>query len=99
LSRPSTRSLHDVLPIWPGTAHVRVGKREVQAVVMEGASSVSLDIDVEAGPIDLEAWFGGQLPGERKIGAIYATIERVGDRRDFRSEEHTSELQSREKLV
>ncbi|BCX49758.1 N-acetylgalactosamine-6-sulfatase [Haloferula helveola] len=65
-----------------GTAHVRVAKREVQLEVVERASSVAMEIDLDAGPADLEAWFGGQLPADRKIGAFFASIERVGDRKE-----------------
>lgn len=62
----------------PGTAHVRVAKQEVQLEVMEGASSVSIAMDLDEGPVDLEAWFSGQLPEKRKLGAFFATIERTG---------------------
>ena len=64
----------------PGVAHVRVGKQEVQLQVMEGASSVTLGVDLDEGPVDLEAWFSGQLPDKRKRGAFFATIERKGDK-------------------
>lgn len=64
----------------PGIAHVRVAKQEVQLEVMEGASSVAIAMDLDEGPVDLEAWFSGQLPEERKLGAFFATIERTGDK-------------------
>ena len=69
-----------------GSAHVRAGKREVQAELMEGASWVALEIDLEAGPVDLEAWFGGQLEDDTRIGAFYVEIERVGERRNLEPE-------------
>lgn len=63
-----------------GIAHVRVGKQEVQLQLMEGASSVTIGVDLDEGPVDLEAWFSGQLPDERKLGAFFASIERKGDK-------------------
>ncbi|MGE9270369.1 MAG: hypothetical protein ACQKBU_06155, partial [Verrucomicrobiales bacterium] len=60
--------------------HVRVGKQEVQLQVMEGASSVSVSVDLDEGPQDLEAWFHGQLPGDRKLGAFFVTLERIGEK-------------------
>ncbi len=62
-----------------GSAHVRVGKREVTMEVVGGASAVALNVDLPEGPANLEAWFGGQLPQERRVGSFYASIERVGD--------------------
>jgi hypothetical protein len=29
----------------------------------------------------MEGWFTGQLPGQGILGAFYATVERVGERR------------------
>ena len=65
----------------PGTAHVRAGQEEVQLQVMEGATEVTLIFDLDAGPIDLEAWFEGQLLGERKLGAFFIGIDRLGARK------------------
>jgi len=64
----------------PGVAHVRVGKQEVQLQVMEGASSVAVGVDLDEGPADLEAWFSGQLPDKRKLGAMFVSIERKGEK-------------------
>lgn len=64
----------------PGVAHVRVGKQETQLEVMEGASSVAIRMDLDAGPADLEAWFSGQLPEKRKLGALFVEIERKGEK-------------------
>jgi hypothetical protein len=64
-----------------GTVHIRAGRREVQMPLMKTATSVSLGIDLNAGEVDLEGWFTGQLKGGRMLGAFFATIERVGERR------------------
>ena len=50
----------------------------MQLVVMEGASSVSIGLDLDAGPVDLEAYFSGQLPADRKLGALFVSVERKG---------------------
>jgi hypothetical protein len=49
--------------------------------VVKGATAVTLRMDLEAGELDLEAWFSGQLPEGRILGALFAEIERVGDRK------------------
>lgn len=64
-----------------GEAHARSGKYEVKALLLKGATSISVSVDLNEGPVDLEAWFENQT-GEKKIlGAFYATIERVGERK------------------
>jgi arylsulfatase A-like enzyme len=64
-----------------GKAHVRVNREEVIVDVLDGASAISVGIDVEAGELDLEAWFDGQLPAPHVLGAMFVTIERVGERK------------------
>jgi hypothetical protein len=64
-----------------GKAHVRVNREEVIVDVLAGASAISVGIDVEAGPIDLEAYFDGQLAGGKQLGSFFATIEWVGERK------------------
>jgi len=74
-----------------GTAHLRTGKKEVQMQVLKGATAVTVQMDLSAGDLDFEAWFDGQLPEGRILGALFAEIERVGDRKrpeldiDFRT--------------
>ncbi|MGB6221772.1 arylsulfatase [Haloferula sp.] len=75
----------------PGTAHVRAGQEEVQLQVMEGATEVSVRMDLDAGPIDLEAWFDGQLLGKRKLGAFFVGVERLGERQRSKAEFHIRE--------
>jgi arylsulfatase A-like enzyme len=72
----------------PGTAHVRAGQEEVQLQVLEGATEVTLMFDLDAGPIELEAWFEGQLLGERKLGAFFVEMERLGERKRSKAEFH-----------
>ena len=64
-----------------GSVHIRTGKREVQMNLLKGASAVMLSMDLPAGDLDVEAWFTGQLPDGRILGAFFAQIERVGDRK------------------
>lgn len=64
-----------------GTVHVRVNRNEVRMELLDGASEVSMGIDLEAGPADLEAWFGGQLDGGGPLGAFFVEVSRVGERK------------------
>ena len=64
-----------------GTVHIRSGKREVQMALSKGASSVTLNMDLAAGELDLETWFTGQLSDARILGAFFAEIERLGERK------------------
>lgn len=74
-----------------GTVHVRTGKREVQMELSKGATAATLRLDLAAGELDLEAWFSGQLPDGRLLGAFFAEIERVGERKrpDLELDFHT----------
>lgn len=73
-----------------GSAHVRANRGEVRMAVLDGASEVTLGIDLEAGAVDLEAWFGGQLAADAPLGAMFVEIERTGERKlpvpDIRAE-------------
>lgn len=64
-----------------GVVHVRTGKREVQMELLKGATAVTLRMDLNAGDLDLEAWFTGQLPDSHILGAFFAEIERLGPRK------------------
>lgn len=64
-----------------GTVHIRSGKFEVKTPLLKGATSVSLGVDLSEGPAELEAWFEGQNGEGRILGAFFATIERVGERK------------------
>ncbi|HEY8960861.1 MAG TPA: hypothetical protein VIM57_01560, partial [Luteolibacter sp.] len=64
-----------------GKVHLRAGKFELQSGVLENATSVTVGMDFPGGPVDFEAWFDGQLPGDRIIGAFFVSLERVGERK------------------
>ena len=64
-----------------GSVHIRSGKREVQMPLSKGATSVTLNLDLPSGELDLEAWFTGQLSDARILGAFFAEIERLGERK------------------
>lgn len=64
-----------------GVLHIRTGKKELQMPVVKSATSATVNMDLAAGDLDLEAWFAKQLPGERILGAFFLEIERTGDRK------------------
>ncbi|WP_338286099.1 sulfatase-like hydrolase/transferase [Luteolibacter sp. LG18] len=64
-----------------GPVHARSGKYEVKSQLLEGATSISLGVDLNEGDSDLEAWFESQAGPDALIGAFFATIERVGERK------------------
>src|SRR5690606_41494824 len=86
-----TLSLHDALPIYQkyveGVAH-EVGRTELQ-----GVADLAVLAETAALQVDVSVEFPVALARPR------ALVERVPVRRQARSEEHTSELQSRENLV
>ncbi len=64
-----------------GRAHLRCGKRELQMDLRAGTPAVTLSLDLAAGDVDMEAWFSGQLPEGRRLGAWFAEIQRTGARK------------------
>ncbi len=64
-----------------GTAHIRAGQEETRVEIRPGATSFRVPVDLDAGPVDLEIWFEGQLLNERILGAFFASIEYKGPRK------------------
>ncbi|MFD0894427.1 sulfatase-like hydrolase/transferase [Luteolibacter ambystomatis] len=64
-----------------GMAHARAGKYEVKTPLLEGATALSLGVDLNEGDADLEVWFEGQGAKDAIFGAFFATIERMGERK------------------
>lgn len=64
-----------------GPVHVRAGKSEVKSQLLSGATSISIGIDINEGPVELEAWTDGQTSGKRILGAFFASVERIGERK------------------
>jgi len=64
-----------------GMAHARAGKYEVKTPLLEGATALTLGVDLNEGDTDLEVWFEGQMGKDAILGAFFATIERVGERK------------------
>jgi hypothetical protein len=64
----------------PGVVHIRAGQEEQRMEVKQGATSFRVPVDLDAGPIDLEIWFDGQLLNDRILGAFFASLERKGER-------------------
>ena len=48
-------------------------------------------LDLDAGPLEMEAWFEGQLLGERKLGAFFVEVDRLGERKRSKAEFHIKE--------
>lgn len=76
---PAERS--ELAKLRKGIAHIRAGQEEIQLEIREGASSFKMPMDLEAGPLDLEVWFDGQLLNQRILGAFFASIEYKGPRK------------------
>ncbi len=72
----------------PGIAHIRAGQEELRLAIKQGASSFRVPVDLDAGPIDLEIWFDGQLLNDRILGAFFASVERKGERSAAKPEFH-----------
>jgi hypothetical protein len=70
----------------PGVAHLRAGQEELRLDIQQGASGFRVPMDLEAGPIDLELWFDGQLLNDRILGAFFASIEYKGPRKAPKTE-------------
>jgi len=78
----------DAFVAWPGRASD--GRRYVAAALAAGASACLVEADGVEG-------FG--LEREPRVAALHGLKAAAGDIASRRSEEHTSELQSRENLV
>lgn len=61
-----------------GRAFIQLGENQAQLNIQKGATAVTAMLDAEAGVVDLECWFTGQLPLERELGAFFVEIKRVG---------------------
>ena len=87
----ATAELTQIGQLKAGRVHLRSGKREVQTAVGAGTTAVTLGLDLAAGDVDMEAWFSGQLPDGRILGAWFAEIQRSGERKrpDIDLEFHT----------
>lgn len=73
----------------PGIAHIRAGQEELRVEIKAGATSFRMPMDLDAGPVDLEIWFDGQLLNDRILGAFFVSLERKGERSVPRPEFHT----------
>ena len=69
-----------------GIAHLRAGQEELRLEIQEGASGFQVPMDLEAGPVELEIWFDGQLLNDRIAGAFFGSIEYKGPRKAPKTE-------------
>src|SRR5690606_39650896 len=91
-------SLHDALPIWsPRPGRGRLGRKELARGPVALTGALARAIWMRAQRLDETAPFGeGPQAAAKAISQLgYLQIDTI----NVRSEEHTSELQSREKLV
>jgi arylsulfatase B len=72
----------------PGVAHIRAGQEELRLEIKDGATSFRVPVDLDAGPVDLEIWFDGQLLNDRILGAFFVSLERKGERTAPKPEFH-----------
>src|SRR5690606_41498477 len=90
-----TLSLHDALPIWPGSYRFVVNATTGDGNWVEAGAPWSFRV---LPAWHQTAWFRGMVV--LLIGGVGGLgVSLVQRRRHLRSEEHTSELQSRENLV
>src|SRR5690606_41744122 len=90
----STLSLHDALPIWPVLRQLqrhRLARRFSRVRVAGAHRAGGEPARVSGSP--------GRRPAPRQVGAGGAAAAAEAGLQRNRSEEHTSELQSRENLV
>ncbi|MGJ8677615.1 MAG: hypothetical protein ACSHX0_08865 [Akkermansiaceae bacterium] len=71
----------DLAKLAAGRAFIKLGQSKVELAIPTNTSSISINIDAEAGVTDLECWFTGQLPLERELGAFFVEIKRVGEKK------------------
>src|SRR5207302_7739781 len=90
----SPLSLHDALPIFSDTIPV-TGSRTIQTDGVSNTLAVGWAEILTSGSIGGTAIFGAQVAGQADSEAAVPIASIAGRR----SEEHTSELQSRENLV
>jgi len=64
-----------------GLAHIKLGRNEVILRIQKRATSVAVMLDADAGVVDLECWFTGQLSLSRELGAFFVDVERVGEKK------------------
>lgn len=75
-----------------GLAHIRVGQEEVQLMAQKGATLIRIPMDLDAGALDLEVWFDGQLLNDRILGAFFVSLERKGPRKTITPEFRTKPI-------
>src|SRR5690606_41040534 len=90
-----TLSLHDALPIWPGKLAARLAQELVAQNLPHPGARLGQLVQAATARLTRE-----QLHLDHLVQEQSATIRRlIAQPLELRSEEHTSELQSRENLV
>ncbi|GAG50479.1 unnamed protein product, partial [marine sediment metagenome] len=58
-----------------GDAHIICGRTNASKPIPENVGSVTMEVELEKGPAELECWFSNQLPDNKPIGALYVDVE------------------------
>src|SRR5690606_41685329 len=94
-----TLSLHDALPIWKDQVDSSVTEFYKNYGLKASTAADFKFIVVENSTKDINWFFDEYVSTTRKIDFKIKKIQKLEDSLRVRSEEHTSELQSRENLV
>src|SRR5690606_41678382 len=97
--RPTTRTLPDALPICQPQATGTQAKRPLRGTSRRSASRLTVQPVIEQGDEQRQQQQAAHVTQEKRFDELPRAVVGVPDRQLGRSEEHTSELQSREKLV
>src|SRR5690606_41893024 len=92
----STRFLHDALPIYLEIAGDLIVDGDVEAKDLIVTGKIVVEGDFTANDVTADTI---QVGGNVNLENLYTQKHSIAIGGDFRSEEHTSELQSRENLV
>ena len=77
-----------------GVSHTVAGRSLLRPEVPTLAE-VTLMLDLDAGPVEMEAWLEGPLLGEKKLAAFFVDVERLGERKRSKAEFHVNEARGR----
>jgi arylsulfatase A-like enzyme len=70
-----TRPAHVKHPLNPGVARVKIGNVESAAEIAEGATSVTLTVNLKKGPARMQTWF--EEANDKTRGAYFVDVELI----------------------
>jgi hypothetical protein len=68
-----------ILPLKPGRAQLRLGTIEYETEIPPGAKEVRFQLDLDAGPGELEATLTGQRADGQKVSPFFVDVLYLGD--------------------